>query len=115
MSNSLKFLLDENIRIEVKKFLESKGFSVEYAEKGISNGKLISLSKNKGFILLTRDKDFINVSLFPPKDLFGIIVLTIHPPLAEKLIKSLKLLLGLVKEFKGKLFIVKEEGFEIID
>ena len=48
--------------------------------------------------------------LFP-----GIIVLISHPPRAEKLIKAMDLLLSKVKEFKGKLFIVDEEDFEIVD
>lgn len=114
MSNSLRFLLDENIRIEVKEFLESKGFSVKYASKGTSNGKLALLSKEKKLVLLTRDTDFINTALFPPRKFFGIVVFRIHPPTAKKLINALSLLLTEVKEFRGKLFIVEEEGFKSI-
>jgi len=55
MSSSLKFLLDENIPIEVKKFLESKGFLAEYVPKGVVNSKVASLAKEKKLILLTRD------------------------------------------------------------
>lgn len=109
-----KFLLDENIRIEIKEFLESKGFSAEYVTKGISNGRLALLVKEKKLVLLTRDSDFLNSVLFPPNQFFGIIVLQIHPPEAEKLIKGMELLLSEVKEFKGKLFIVEEERYEIV-
>ena len=115
MSATQKFLLDENIRIEVKKFLDSKGFSSAYASKGIVNGRLAALSREKKCVLLTRDKDFINRSLFPPKQFFGIVVFRIHPPLADKLIASLEKLLAEVREFKGKLFVVREEGFEVKD
>lgn len=112
MSN-IKFLLDENIRIEVKEFLESKGFLTEYAPKGISNGKLASLAKEKKYVLVSRDHDFINSVLFPPNQFSGIIVLSVHPPTVEKLIKGSELLLSKVKEFEGKLFVVKEDEFEV--
>ena len=115
MLNFPKFLLDENIRIEVKEFLESNGFSAKYASKGISNGKLASLAKEEKIVLLSRDSDFVNTSLFPPKEFSGIIVFIIHPPTAEKLVKALSSLLAEVKEFKGKLFVVAEEGFEAVD
>ncbi|MBI4170471.1 MAG: DUF5615 family PIN-like protein [Candidatus Aenigmarchaeota archaeon] len=101
--------------IEVKEFLESEGFSAEYASKGISNGKLAMLAKGKKFTLLSRDKDFLKTSLFPPKEYSGIIVFRIHPPKAEKLVRALSLLLDEVKEFKGRLFVVKQEGFEVVD
>ena len=115
MSNFPRFLLDENVRIEVKEFLESKGFSAKYASKGISNGKLASLAKEKKIVLLSRDSDFLNTSLFPPKEFSGIVVFLIHPPTAEKLVKALSSLFAEAKEFKGKLFVVDEEGFEIVD
>jgi len=110
-----KFLLDENIRIEIKEFLESKGFSAEYAAKGISNGRLASLAKEKALLLVSRDSDFLNKSSFPPKEFSGMIVFVIHPPTVERLVKALSSLLAEVTEFKGKLFIVDEEDFEVVD
>lgn len=108
MSNSPKpvpdrFLLDENIPRSVKHLLESKGFSAEYEEKGAKNSELLFMARRTGSVLVSRDKDFLETSLFPPKEYLGIIVFRIHPPTAEKL----------VKEFKGKLFVVEEEGFEV--
>ena len=66
-------------------------------------------------MLLSMDSDFLNASLFPPKEFSGIVVFIIHPPTAEKLVKALSLLLADVKEFKGRLFVVQEEGFEAVD
>ena len=114
MSNIL-FLLDENIPKLVKRFLESEGYSVEYVPKGIKNSKLASLSLEKESVLVTRDNDFLDTILFPPKEFFGIIVFRIHPPRKEKLLKSLSLLLREVKEFKGKTFIVEEDEFEVVE
>lgn len=69
----------------------------------------------KGYILLTRDYDFASTISYPPKQFHGIIVLHIHPPKAEKLIKEIQSLLAKVKDFEGKLIIVKEGAIEIIE
>ena len=114
MSDSPKFLLDENISRSVKHLFESKGFSAEYASKGIVNGKLALQSKESKSVLVSRDSDFLNRSVFPPKDFSGIIVFVIHPPRRAKLVAALSSLLADVKEFKGKLYIVDEEGFEVV-
>jgi len=113
--NILKFLLDENIPKLVKFFLESKGYTAEYSPKGIKNRELASLAIRKGYILLTRDFDFANTILYPPKQFHGIIVLHIHPPKAEKLIKEIESLLTKIKDFEGKLLILKEGSIEIIE
>ncbi|MEK6949555.1 MAG: DUF5615 family PIN-like protein [Nanoarchaeota archaeon] len=115
MPDSPKFLLDENIPRAVKRFLEGKSFSAEYAAKGIVNGKLASLAKEKSLVLVSRDSDFLNTSIFPPKDFSGIIVFVIHPPRRKKLVAALSFLLADVSEFKGKLFAVDEEGFETVN
>lgn len=96
-------MLDENIPKLVKNFLESKGYTVEYSPKGVKNSELASLVLSKGYILLTRDYDFANTILFPPKQFHGIIVLHIHPPKAERLIEEMESLLAKVKDYEGKL------------
>lgn len=115
MPNSPRFLLDENIPVEVKEFLRSRTLSAEYASKGIFNSKIASLAKERGAVLLSRDIDFLNTSLFPPREFSGIVVFRIHPPKAEKLVESLSLLLQEVKDFKAKVFVVKEDGFKVIE
>ena len=110
-----KFLLDENIRIEIKEFLKSKGFSAEYAAKGASDERLAAMAKGGKLALLTRDTDFLNSDMFQPKEYSGIIVLRIHPPTEEKLTSALSSLLAEVREFEGKLFVVWEEGYEQVE
>ncbi len=114
-SNSPRFLLDENIRVEVKQFLEAKRYSAEYASKGIKNSKLASLAKERRLTLLTRDRDFLNSDMFPPKVFSGILGFLIHPPTADKLVKALYMLLAESEEFEGKTFEVWEDGFEITE
>ncbi|MBI2449245.1 DUF5615 family PIN-like protein [Candidatus Pacearchaeota archaeon] len=112
MLNS-KFILDENIPKSIRTLLISRGFKAEYTSKGISNGRLASLANEEKTTIISRDSDFLNTSLFPPKEYSGIIVFVIHPPKAEKLVAALSLLLSEVNEFRGKLFSVTEGGFEV--
>lgn len=115
MLDSPKFLLDENIPKSVKRWLESNGFPAEYAPRGVVNSKAFSLAKERESVIASRDTDFLNTGLFPPKESFGIVVFVIHPPRPEKLVKALSSLLAEVKELKGKLFVVDEEGFEVVE
>jgi len=96
-----KFLLDENIPISVKRFLESRGLSVKYEEKGVKNSELASIANKKACVLVGRNSDFLKTWVFPPK--------------AEKLVNASSLLFDEVKEFKGRLFVVRQEGFEVVD
>jgi predicted nuclease of predicted toxin-antitoxin system len=79
------------------------------------NRDLASLALNKGYILVTRDHDFANTILYPPKQFHGIIVLHIHPPKAEKLVKGMERLLAKVEIYEGKLLIVKDEVIEVVE
>lgn len=76
---------------------------------------MASLALNKGYILVTRDHDFANTILYPPKQFHGIIVLHIHPPKAEKLVKGMERLLAKVEIYEGKLLIVKDEVIEVVE
>jgi predicted nuclease of predicted toxin-antitoxin system len=111
----LRFLLDENIPKRIKDFLESSGYAFDYSPKGLKNRELASLAISRECILVTRDKDFANTNLYPPNRFHGIIVLDIHPPRAEKLIKEMSSLLANVKSFEGKLLVVKEGEVETVE
>ena len=87
----------------------------EYPPRDMKNRELASLTIRKRCILLTRDRDFANTIMYPPKQFHGIIVLNFHPPKAEKLIKEIESLLAKVKNYEGKLVIVKDGTFEIIE
>jgi predicted nuclease of predicted toxin-antitoxin system len=87
----------------------------EYPPKGIKNRDLASLALTKRYILLTRDRDFANTIMYPPKQFYGIIILRIHPPKTEKLIREIESLLAKLKDYEGKLIIVKDGTLEIIE
>lgn len=113
---SLRFLLDENVLLSVKKFLESKGYHAVYVPKGAKDSEVAKIAKNTNSILLTRDSDFANTLMYPPHEFPGIILLKTHPPVPKDMIESLEFVLeNLKEEFKGKLIIATKEGFKVIE
>ncbi|MGB9854573.1 MAG: DUF5615 family PIN-like protein, partial [Candidatus Bathyarchaeales archaeon] len=90
-------------------------YIAEYLTKGLKNSELASLALSKGYVLVTRDYDFANTIRYPPKQFHGIIILHTHPPKAEKIIKEMESLLTKVKDYEGKLFIIKEGALEIVE
>ena len=63
----LKFLLDENVDVRLASFLKKRGFSVLLSSKGFTNGAIVSLAVKESRVLLTNDKDFVNLE--PAKSL----------------------------------------------
>lgn len=50
-----KFLLDENVRIELYRFLKRKGNDVKILGKSVSDEQLAAVSKKEQRILVTND------------------------------------------------------------
>lgn len=57
-----KFILDENVRIELFKFLQIQGIGAESSLKGVSDSHIASLSKKGKKVLVTNDADFAEYS-----------------------------------------------------
>ena len=112
----LKFFSDEDVDARLIKSLSDKGIDIKYADKGIKNSKLYSLACKESRAILSRDKDFLNTSLFPPSKLPLIVVLRIHPPTFSRLEPPvLKFFKKLSDEMKGKTWVIKEKSFSEAD
>lgn len=55
---TLGFLLDENVRIELFRYLKHKEFNVKLAPKSTPDSRLANLSKREKLIIVTNDEDF---------------------------------------------------------
>jgi len=66
-------------------------------------------------IFITRDSDFANPFLYPPEKFYGIIVLKIHPPIPVDMVRSLEIVLKIIKNFRGKTIIVYKDSMEVIE
>lgn len=111
----LKFLLDENVKTELYKFLESEGLDVVLAPRGFSNGKLAAMSKSEERILVTNDSHFTDSELFPEEKIFSIIWLRISQDKPESLLKEFSKLLKVKsspKDFEGFLITLEENDME---
>ena len=113
--SQLKFLLDENVKKELLKFLKSEGCDVTFKPKGLSNGKLAELSKFEKRVLVTNDFDFTESFSFSKEKVFSIVWLTIPQDKPEALLKSFSILLkdkSKPEDFEGYLITLKDGDFE---
>jgi len=110
----LRLLLDENVPYSIYKYLKSKGFEVSYVLSGAKNMGVIEIANKMRATLITRDWDFSNTIMYPPEKYHGIIVLKIHPPLAEDLIEALENVFNNVEDFSRKTIIAYKRRIEVI-
>lgn len=105
-----KFLLDENVRAELARFLLSRGFNVALAPKSAPDSKLASISKVQKRILVTNDWDFTE---YTNDRLHALIWLKIPQHDAKALLAAFERLLPKLKKIQGKIIILKTDGEEI--
>ena len=115
----IKLLTDENIPSAFVEFLKNKGFDVrdmhESGIHGASDSLILDLARQDKRALITFDKHFANILLYPLHSHDGIIRIRIHPPLINVMIRSFE---HFVEKFDlstiGKtLIILEQEGFRV--
>ena len=115
MSSSSKPRLysDKNLPDKVVKLLEKEGFDVKKAPFRSDDEEIAKEAKAEDRIILSFDRHFGNILLFPPGKYSGIVFVRIRPPLIDTVFSSLMNLFKSVKpsEFKGKLFVLSSFGF----
>jgi|TARA_B100001971_G_C18137578_1_gene508512 hypothetical protein len=112
MLGNYKIISDENIPVKVSEMLRNEGFDVKRVPLGIGDDKISKIAKLEKRIILTFDKDFLNKKVFPPREHFGIVFISIIPPLIDSVFFSL---IKLFKEYssldlEGKLIVVTTFG-----
>ena len=113
------FLTDENVPPALAEFLRQKGFDVKEARRvgipGISDTRIIELAGREERVLVTFDRHFGNLLLYPLDSHYGIIRIRIHPPLLSDIIQSLEhfLLKFDLATIKGTLIVLEKEGYRV--
>ena len=115
----MKFLAYENIARSTVSFLRALGHDVKDTKEerwfGYPDEKLARLAKREKRILLTLDKDFGNVLLFPPKHNSGIVLISVRnsvPSIVNRLLHPF--LEGKTeRSFRKKLIIIEEHQIRI--
>lgn len=103
-SRNHKFLLDENVRIELYRFLKKYNFDVKLAPKSATDSRLCEISKTEDRIVITNDEDFIE---YTKNEVFSVVWLRIPQNNREALLTSFEKLLNEIKSFSGKFIFLK--------
>lgn len=100
---NLKFILDENVRVELSQFLKSKGCNTKLALQSTRDSTIASISRKEKRILVTNDEDF---STYAKDEIFSVVWLRIPQNNPQALVSSFEKLLDELKNFKGKLVVL---------
>ena len=104
----VRFLLDENVRLELGKFLRSRKFNLKWAGKGSSDQLLARLSKKEHRVLVTNDLDFTEM---PAGEIFSVVWLRLPQNNPSLLIASFEKLLVECKIFQGRIIWLEPSGW----
>lgn len=104
-----KFLLDENVRIELLQLLQTKEIDAIRARSGAPDTELAKQSLEERRILVTNDEDF---SWYAESEIFWVIWLRIPQHDAKSLCDSFEKLAEECTRFTGKLILLKPDVWE---
>ena len=113
----LRFLLDENVKKELLKFLNSAGYDSTFKPKGLANGELAAFSKSEKRVLVTNDFHFADPLKFPKDKIFSVVWLRVPQDKPEVLLNSFSKLLkdkSKPEDFEGFLVVVGKAKFEVL-
>ncbi len=111
----MRLLADENIPYELVDILRKSGYDISTVPRRAKDSDIALLAKKERRILLTQDKDFANIILYPPEELHGIIRIKFHPPVILDISAALEDLFQKFsqKDFDKRLVILEKDGFRI--
>ncbi|PIS33889.1 MAG: hypothetical protein COT38_02930 [Candidatus Omnitrophica bacterium CG08_land_8_20_14_0_20_41_16] len=110
----IKLLLDENLPGKLRELLFER-YDCLIVRKGMTNGEVAKMAIKERRIIVTQDKHFANIVLFPPEMYCGIIRIKIHPPVIKIILKVLENLFAKVtpKDLDKRLVVLEEETFRL--
>lgn len=115
----MRFLIDENIFLLITSYLRELGHDVKTAqESGLikaPDDKVIDLAVKEERTIITFDKHFGDILRYPPQNLFGIILIRIHPPTLDHILRAIDNLFRNYQadSFKGRLIVLSKTGYRI--
>ena len=101
---SPRFLLDENVRSELGRFLRSCAVDIKRAPPSTPDALIASLSKKEKRIVVTNDIDFCK---YGKEEIFGLIWLRIPQNNPNALVMAFEKLLDQFKDFPGRLVVLE--------
>jgi len=111
-SSSARFLLDENVRVELYRWLKASGVDVIRSPSRTANGALARRSLTEKRVLVTNDEDFTERAV---GTIFGVVWLRIPQDDPEGLLKAFApLACWPATKFKDKLILLWPDRCEVL-
>lgn len=112
----MKFLIDEDVPTVLLSVLETAGHDAVRVEPSTSDPAIAARAKAEGRILVTLDKDFTNLTRYPPSQL-TIVHVQIHPPYAQDITAAFTRLLDTLspEKFRGLIILQKPGSIRVIE
>ncbi|ODS33941.1 MAG: hypothetical protein SCARUB_00914 [Candidatus Scalindua rubra] len=111
----MRFLADENLFPPIISYLSKSGHDVKTVQAKAADDKIVDLALREKRTILTFDKHFGDILRYPPQNLFGIILIRIHPPLLDDIFYAIDNLFKNYHDesFKGRLIVLSKTGYRI--
>ncbi|MBV6517742.1 MAG: hypothetical protein DCC43_14530 [Candidatus Brocadia sp.] len=115
----MRFLADENIFPSLVSHLLKSGHDIkaiqEFCLHGATDDTIVDLAIKEERTIITFDKHFGDILRYPPQNLFGTILIRIHPPLLEDILFAIDNLFKAyhANTFKGRLVVLSKQGYRI--
>lgn len=100
----LKFLLDENVKQTLLRFIKSRGLDVKLHSKGAKDSVLAHISKQEKRILITNDWDF---EWYTKEQIYSVVILRIPQHDSKNLLSSFENMLKEFKNFEGRIVLLE--------
>ena len=105
---SRRFLLDENVRVELAGWLRAHRFDITRAPRSTPDARLAAQSKKERRILVTNDEDFCSAGV---DDVYAVVWLRIPQSDAAALLRSFGKLLAECSRFEGRLILLRVDAW----
>jgi predicted nuclease of predicted toxin-antitoxin system len=97
------FLLDENVRAELDRFLTEREFVVRRLSKGAPDRMLSAVSRDERLVLVTNDADFATLRA---DAVHAVVLLRVPQRDAAGLLRAFRRLLTTDRRWEGRLFVL---------
>ena len=114
MSSSVpgrRFLLDENVRVELGRWLRSAGYDVHEASRATGDAVVAAQALRDHHILVTNDEDFC---AFSQDEIYAVIWLRIPQNDPQALLRSFQKLLAECAQFAGQLILLRVDAWRAV-
>ena len=115
----MRFKIDENLHSDAADLLNQHGHDVltvcDQGLRGLTDGAIASVCQKEGRVVLTLDRDFSDIRVYPPRDYEGIIVLRLNDQSRASVLQVLGRIIPLfdTETLAGRLWIVDERQVRI--